>query len=112
MSEGYVVLRKSTVAWLLEKYRRDKDEEIPFEVAIDLRENVIDVDAPIPEEDRLKTLGPVLSVEEHIQLLMEDEDLKLPTDNQGSNFWKMVSMITWTMLKNEAECVLRILGAK
>lgn len=111
-SDGYVVLRKSTLAWLLERYRVGEDVDVPAEVAIDIGDAVVGVSAPIPEEDRLRTLGPMLSLDHHIDLLEADEDLELPSDRQGSRFWKTVAMVTHTILTNEGRAALQVLGGK
>ena len=110
--DGYVVIRKSTLAWLLERHRAAGQVDVPHEVALDLGENVVDVDAPVPSEDRLRTLGPILSIDQHRELLEYDEVLSLPKDVNGGMFWRMVAAIVHTMLANEGRAALQILGGK
>ena len=112
MADGYVIVRQSTLAWLLEHYRRCEDKQAPTaEVVADLRDEVVsNIAAPPPEGDRLHAAGPVLSAEEHIALLAEDEALDLPQGAQAGQFWRLVARIVHAMLLNESEATLRILA--
>lgn len=111
-ADGYVVIRSSTLAWLLERYREDR-AEIPVEVARDLGEAVTggEVKAPV-EEDRLRMMGPILGPEEHAALLQEDQALDLPRGRDAADFWKLVVRITHAMMVNEAEATLRLIGER
>lgn len=111
MRDGYAVIRSSTLAWLLERARVEGETlDVPEEVAIDLGRAVVKLDAPVPSEDRLKSLGPMLSVEEHEQLLMADEDLDLPMNKHDGAFWRLVLRVVHSVLRNEGEAVLRIIA--
>jgi len=111
--DGYVVLRKSTLAWLLERHRAAPDgPDVPASVAMDLCENVVDVMAPKPAEDRLQTLGPIMSVDQHRELLENQMSGKLPTDQQARQFWYLVTEIVHNMLENEGQAALQILGGE
>jgi len=110
MSDGYAVIRTSTLAWLLERAREEGElRDVPEEVARDLGQAVTKVKAPEPPE-RLRALGPLLTVEEHMTLLEEDRDLELPRDRHGGQFWRLVVQIVHRMQTNEAEAVLRAIG--
>ena len=110
-SDGYSVIRSSTLAWLLERARLSGEvRNVPEEVARDLAEAVVNVEAPVPEEERLRALGPILSVEEHEELLATDDDLELPRDRQSGAFWRLVLRVVHAMQTNEAEAVLRIIA--
>lgn len=110
-SDGYALIRKSTLAWLLERARLEGEvRDVPEEVARDLSEAVVNVEAPKPEEERLRALGPVLSIEEHEELLANDRDLDLPRDRQGGAFWRLVLRVVHAVQTNEAEAVLRIIS--
>jgi len=112
MSDGYAVIRSSTLAWLLERARVEGElRDCPEEVARDLGKALVagNVSAPEPEE-RLRTLGPVLSVDQHLELLQDDRDLDLPRDRQGGAFWRVVARVVHAMMTNEAEAVLRLIG--
>ena len=113
MTDGYALLRRSTLAYLLECHRLLDPERRPTlteEVALDLREAVsTDLRAPAPAEERLRSVGPVLALEEHLELLAGDQDLKLPGGSAGE-FWRLVARVVHCMLANEAEAVLRLLG--
>lgn len=108
--DGYVVLRKSSLAWLLERHRLAGQCELPGDVATDLGEAIVDVDAPVPAEDRLRTLGPILSLDQHAELLEEDENIGLPRDVQGERFWRTVAGVVHAMLENEGRAALQLLG--
>ncbi len=112
--DGYRVIRSSTLAWLIERHRLHPDDgvELPEEVARDLGEAVVDVDAPIPVGDRLQALGPVLSVEEHETLLLEDPDLNLPRTREAGQFWRLVVRIVHAVKSREAEAVLRMIAQR
>lgn len=111
MSDGYAIVRKSTLAWLLEKARiEDGLKDVPEEVVADLRAGVNDVEAP-ESVDPLRALGPVLAYEEHVRLLGEDEELGLPRGRDGE-FWRVVAKVVWKMLANEGEAVLRLVSEK
>ena len=112
-ADGYVLLRASTLAWLLERHRAAGDPvDVPADVAVDLREAVVagGVRAPTPAGDRLRALGPILSLDQHLELLQSDEDLKLPRDRASGEFWRLVARVTYAILINEAEAVARLLG--
>jgi hypothetical protein len=110
VTDGYAVIRSSTLAWLLERCRLEGQvRDVPEEVARDLAEVVERVDAPV-DADRLRTVGPVLSVGEHEHLLADDPDLDLPRDKQAGAFWRLVVGVVHAMLRNEAEAVLRIIA--
>lgn len=111
MSDSYALIRKSTLAWLLEGVR-DNARDVPLEVAKDLGTAVLDTDAPDASEDRLAMAGPVLSESDHVQLLASDPDLGLPSDGPSAQFWKLVAKVAHTMLCNEAEAVLRLMGER
>lgn len=112
MSDGYTIIRRSTLAWLLEHYRQCEDKQSPTaEVIADLRGDVLaDVKAPNAEGDRLHAAGPVLSVDEHVALLASDDGLDLPQGKAGE-FWRLVARVVHAMLLNESEAILKILGA-
>jgi len=113
-ADGYAILRKSTLAYLLECYRvaGESAPEPPEEVVRDLRGTVTgDLRAPEPEGERLRAVGPVLALDEHLALLAEDRDLKLP-DGRAGEFWRLVARVVHSMLTNEAEAVLRLIGAE
>jgi hypothetical protein len=112
MSEdGYILIRKSTLAWLLEVYRNAGDRpEVPEEVARDLRAQVTgDLRAPV-EADRLRLAGPLLTAEEHEALLLDDSDLKLPRDAQAGAFWRLVVRVVYAVLQNEGEAAIKLIG--
>jgi hypothetical protein len=110
-SDGYSIIRTSTLAWLLERARLEGEiRNVPEEVARDLSEAVVNVEVPVPEEDRLRALGPVLSIEEHEELLANDDALDLPRDRQGGAFWRLVLRVVHAVHSNEAEAVLRIIS--
>lgn len=112
MGDGYVLIRQSTLTWLLEVYRNSSERPpVTDEVAVDLRGAVTaGLRAPVPEVDRLRVAGPILSAEQHLQLLREDEELSLPRDRQSAAFWETVLRVTHRVLSNEAEAVLRLIG--
>lgn len=110
--DGYAVIRKTTLAWLIERHRQAPEEDLPVEVARDLGVAVVGVDAPHPADDALRTLGPILSTEQHIELLESDPRLRLPKDPSGSQFWNMVVSIVHAVLTNEGQAALRIIGGK
>jgi hypothetical protein len=110
VSDGYAVIRRSTLAWLLERCRLEGEvRDVPEEVARDLSEVVAKVEAPI-DTDRLRALGPVLSVEEHEHFLADDPDLDLPRDKQSGAFWRVVVGVVHAMMQNEGEAVLKIIA--
>jgi hypothetical protein len=111
MSDGYVVVRSSTIAWLLEAARLEgATADVPVDVAIDLGKAVTKIAAPEVAEDRLRSLGPLLSIEEHEVLLGADEELDLPTHKHDGAFWRLVAGVVHAMLRNEAEAVLRVIS--
>jgi len=111
--DGYAVVRKSTLAWLLELYREAGERpDLPEEVARDLRVQVTrDVSVPV-DKDRLRVVGPVLSAEEHVQLLEACDDLDLPREKQAGAFWRLVVQVVHEMLRNEGDAVLRLIGGE
>jgi len=113
VSDGYAVLRKSTLAWLLEVYRAAGDRpDIPEEVARDLRVQVTrDLRSPV-SADRLRLAGPLLSAEEHEALLEADADLELPRDKQAGAFWRLVVHVVHAVLRNEGEAALKLIGGE
>lgn len=110
--DAYVVLRTSTLAWLLERHRvAGEPVEVPEEVARDLREAVVSGRVPAPDpEQRLRALGPLLNPEQQVTLLAEDASLRLPRGDAGE-FWRVVVKVVHAMNVNEAEAVLRVIGA-
>lgn len=110
--DGYALIRKSTLAWLLERHRRAPDEELPIEVARDLGEAVVGVEAPQAAEDPLRALGPILTAEEHIELLTADRALGLPADKGAAQFWHVVVRVVLGIMSNEGQAALRIIGGK
>lgn len=105
----YVLIRAETLAWLLERHRSNQEfDAVPEEVALDLRIALPEVTYPV-EEERLRAMGPILTVEEHEKLLL-DELEELPRDVQSGQFWRLVLRVVHTTLRNEAEAVLRLLG--
>jgi hypothetical protein len=110
VSEGYVVLRKSTLAYLLECARLGGGlENVPEEAARDLGLAVDGVEAPV-DEDRLRAVGPLLDFREHADLVAEEIDL--PRGGQNAEFWKLVVRITLSILRNEAEAVRRVIASR
>jgi hypothetical protein len=108
MAEGYVLLKTETLAWLVERHRTNpNDLELPLEVARDLREALPNVAAPL-DDHRIRAAGPLLAVEEHEHLLVEELDL--PRAKNAADFWKLVVRIVHAMLQNEAEAVLRVIA--
>ena len=111
MSDTYAVVRTSTLTWLLERARVDGElREVPEEVARDLGQAVTGGKASAPDEERLRALGPVLSAEQHLELLQDDRDLDLPRDRQAGQFWRVVARVVHAMLTNEAEAVMQLIG--
>lgn len=112
MSDGYAVVRKSTIAYLLEVARENGGlDDVPDEVARDLGTVVADIAAPI-DEDRLAAVGPILSVRQHVELISSDSELEIPRTKQGSEFWQLVVQITHSVLRNEAEAIRRVIAEK
>lgn len=112
---SYAFIRSETLGWLLENLRTVPVEdrpEIPLEVAKDLREVVKGLKAPSVDENRIRGAGPMLSLEQHLELLADDESLELPTDRQGSAFWQLVASVVHKMMSNEGEAILRVIGAE
>lgn len=112
MKDTYAVIRGSTLSWLLEKIRLDDNlRDIPEDVARDLG-YAIDVGSVKVQslEDKLKTIGPVLSTDIHEQILSENLDIQLIRDNHNDSFWKQIVQIFHMMLESEAEAVLRLIG--
>ncbi len=111
-NDSYSVIRSSTLSWLLEKVRQDDNlRDIPEEVAIDLGKAIKTGAVKVQSiEEKLRTLGPVLSIEQHIQFLLEDKDIDLPSDPSSSKFWNLVVNVVHKMLINEAEGVLTLIG--
>lgn len=109
MTDGYRVVRASTLAWLLERHRTHADTgiEVPTEVARDLALAVVDLPAPV-DEDRIRAAGPLLSPEEQEIYLLEELDL--PRDRAGGQFWRLVVRVVHSMNRNEADAVLRIIS--
>jgi hypothetical protein len=113
MSDGYAVIRKSTLAYLLEAARvAEMNRDVPEEVARDLSVAVEGVAAPDVDEDRLRAAGPLLTLREHVELLSADPELDLPIKGQSAEFWQVVTKITLTVLRNEAEAVRRVIAAR
>lgn len=114
MKQSYALIRTETLAWLLEALRAVPTEDrppIPVEVAQDLREVVQNVEAPRPELDRVRGAGPVLSYEQHLDLLADAaEELGLPINKHDGAFWRLVARVTHKMLENEGEAILRVIG--
>lgn len=106
--DGYVLLRASTLAWLLERHRtHGEDAPVPEEVALDLR--VAAPSVPVRSElDPFRAMGPVLTVEQH-EALLQDE-LRLPADAQAGAFWRQVVAVSYAMMRNEAEAAMRLLA--
>lgn len=112
MSDGYAVVRRSTLAYLLECARLGGGlENVPEEAARDLGLAIGSVEAPI-DGDRLRATGPILSDREHVELLAADPELNLPTRGQSADFWRVVASVTLAILRNEAEAVRRIIEAR
>lgn len=112
-NSGFVILRGETLAFLLDEWRKLPPEDrgvITAEVAGDLREAAVRVEAPRTDTERLRAAGPVLSLQQHMELLLEDEFLQLPRDAHGREFWELVAKINHSMMSSEGEAVLRILG--
>lgn len=111
MDDGYALVRKSTLAWLLEVYRAAENRpEIPEEVARDLRVQVTrELRSPV-SADRLRLAGPLLSAEEHEALLLEEGSLDLPRDKQGGAFWRLVVHVVHAVLRNEGDAALKLIG--
>lgn len=110
MSDGYRVIRTATLAWLLERHRGNPEpSELPTEVARDLGEAVVSLSAPI-DDDRIRAAGPLLSVEEHELLLLEELDL--PRSKHDGQFWRLVLRVVHATLTNEAEAVLRVVAER
>lgn len=113
MSDGYAVVRSSTLAWLLEAARVEGElRDVPEAVAVDLGARLERVEVPEELEDRLAAVGPLLSFDEHVELLVGDPDLELPKGDQGSQFWKLVTRIALSILRNEAEAVQRVIAER
>lgn len=113
MSGSYAIIRTETLAWLVECLRTVPHEDrppIPLEVVQDLKEAVANVEAPKAELDRVRGAGPVLSIEQHLELLGDDEGLELPTTKMEGAFWRLVARVTHKILENEGEAILRVLG--
>lgn len=109
--DGYAIIRASSLAWLIERARLEGEvRDVPVEVARDLGEAVEHLAAPVPSEERLRAAGPILSLEEHLQLLAEDGDLALPRSRHDGAFWRLVAGVVHVMLRNEAEAVLQIIS--
>lgn len=110
--DGYTILRTSTVSWLLEHYRRCETKTPPTkDVVEDLRGEVLaTIKAPRPEIDRIRAAGPILTLDQHIELLADDEELDLPKDKSGGQFWRIVAQVVHTMLLNEAEAIFKLMG--
>jgi|WetSurMetagenome_2_1015567.scaffolds.fasta_scaffold458818_2 hypothetical protein len=113
MTDGYTLIRKSTLAWLLEIYRASENRpEIPEEVARDLRVQVTkDIRSPV-SADRIRLAGPLLSAEEHETLLLAEGNLDLPTDKQAGAFWRLVVQVVHGVLRNEGEAALKLIGGE
>lgn len=114
-ADGYAVIRNSTLAWLLERARVESELlECPEEVARDLASvlNLGKVEAPVTPEDRLRGIGPILSPEQHEELLLDARELDLPRGKHDGAFWRLVVGVVHGMMSNEAEAVLRLIGAK
>lgn len=112
MSDGYVVVRRKTLAYLVESARVDGTlQDVPEEVARDLGVALERVEAPV-DEDRLAAVGPILSAREHESLLLDDRDLELPRDRQSGAFWRQVMNVTLSILRNEAEAVRRVISER
>jgi len=111
MTDGYALIRKQTLAWLLEGVR-DQGRDVPDEVAKDLGGSLTDVNAPNPTEDRLAMAGPVLTDEQHLDLLAHDATLELPQTGPSAHFWQLVTKVTLAILRNEAEAVCRLMEVK
>jgi hypothetical protein len=112
VSDGYVVIRRSTLSYLIECARLGGGlENVPEEVARDLGVAVVEVEAPTDEE-RIAAAGPLLSFREHVELLLGDPDLELPRSGQSSQFWQLVTQIVISILRNEAEAVRRIVAER
>jgi len=107
VADGYAVVRSSTLAWLIDRHRTAPEAPLPMEVAVDLREVARDIRAPRPAEERMRLAGPVLSEEQHVQLLAEGLDL--PAGKAGE-FWRIVVKVVHRMLTNEGEAVLHLIG--
>lgn len=109
--DGYVVIRRSTLAWLIERHRVNEiPADVPEQVAVDLGEAVINVRAPEPDEERLERFGPLLSSDTHKSLLRRD--VELPTDVAGRSFWELVVDIVHNMMAYEGEAIMRVVGGK
>lgn len=98
MSDGYALLKTTTIAWLLERIRAAGVVEFPGDVADDLGRHLPRIRVEVPGSIES---GPVLTLEQHVKLL-EDSSLDLPRDRQAGAFWKLVSAVTYEMLRNEA----------
>jgi len=111
-SDGYALIRAQTLAWLLERHRvAGEPVDLPVEVAQDLREAVVK-HLPAPTaDDPLRSLGPVLSAEEQMDLLAADSTLNLPAGS-GGEFWKLVVRVVHAMGINESEAILRLIGER
>lgn len=113
MSDGYALIRRSTLAFLVECARTGGGiENVPEEVARDLGEALPAVEAPTDLEERIAAAGPLLSLGEHVELLAADPELDLPTRGQSAEFWKLVTKVTLSVLRNEAEAVRRVIGLR
>lgn len=112
MSDGYVVLRKSTLAYLIECARLGGGlENVPEEVARDLGLAVEGVEVPL-DGDRLAAVGPLLTLRDHVELIAGDPDLDLPQRGQAAEFWQVVTKVTLAVLRNEAEAVRRVIAER
>jgi len=110
--DSYVLIRSTTLAWLLECVREDELRyAVPPEVARDLagKLNAGTVPAPV-DPGRTVGLAPVLTPEEHMQLMQEDASLGLPADRRAGEFWRTVVKVVHAFACNEAEATLRLLG--
>lgn len=109
MSDGYVILKASSLSWLIEHLlAAEQLKNVPEDIAKDLGHILVNqgIREPI-DQDKVKSLGPILTVDEHEHLLLQS-DLRLPTDKQSGQFWRMVMHIVHTMLQNEADAIMHI----
>lgn len=105
--DGYAVVRRSTLAWLLERHREAPECSIPLEIARDLRITSSNLSVPTTT---VRPCGPILSVEQHIELLRADPLSGMPDDPHSRRFLETIVGVCHRVLANEGEAESRIIG--